>query len=190
MTATDTRTTATPTVRGAALAAPLLLFAYGICRWIDGFDGDRHNGPAWDIGHTLFLLGIVGFAVLAVALRRVFLSAAGRQSGGWRIAVEVATAATLLGAAAFGWVIVGDLFEPVADTVPDPVFDAGPVLFQLGLLTLLVRAVTVRLLPAWAPVLVLVGFVALAVDLDLLPVGAALVAVGLLPLALGVRRGR
>ncbi|MEE3919823.1 hypothetical protein V2I01_20680 [Micromonospora sp. BRA006-A] len=39
-----------------------------------------------------------------------------------------------------------------------------------------------RLLPVWAPALVLAGFLAIAVNLNLLPVGAALVLAGLLPL--------
>ncbi|MGC5020302.1 hypothetical protein [Micromonospora sp. DT47] len=185
MTATDTRAPAplSASIRLTAVAAPLLLLLYGLCRLVDGLDGDRHNGLAWDVGHVLFLLGIVGFAALAVGLRRVL------RPAGWRVAVDVATAAALLGAAAFGWVILGDLFTRLADTAPDPVLTVGPALFQLGLLTLLVRAATIRprLLPVWGPVLVFVGFVALAVDLDLLPVGAALVFAGLLPLA---RAGR
>ena len=43
-------------------------------------------------------------------------------------------------------------------------------------------AAAARLLPVWAPVLVLAGFLAIAVHLDLLPVGATLVLAGLLPL--------
>ncbi|MEH0844428.1 hypothetical protein V6U81_18770 [Micromonospora sp. CPCC 205711] len=183
MTATDTRTIVpltTPT-RLAALIAPILLILYGLCRLVDGLNGQRHDGLAWDVGHTLFLLGILGFAGLLLGLRRALLGVARRS----RVLVEVATVAGLLGAAAFVWVILGDLFPRVADTVPDPVLTVGPALFQLGLLILLVRAATVRprLLPGWGPALAFVGFVALAVDLDLLPVGAALVFAGLLPLA-------
>ncbi|MGR6317482.1 hypothetical protein Q2K19_05535 [Micromonospora soli] len=68
---------------------------------------------------------------------------------------------------------------------PDAVLLGGPLLFELGLLALLVRAVVRRVLPAWGPVLVLAGFVAIAVNLNLLPVGAALVFGGLLPLRTG-----
>ncbi|WP_307812876.1 hypothetical protein [Micromonospora coerulea] len=168
-------------LRPAALAAPVLLFGYGILRLLDGRDGYRDkSGWPWRVGHILFLLGIVLFAVLMVELRRLLLATSPRL----RVLTDVATVAGLVGAAAFVWVILGDIFPGFADAVPppDPVLAGGPALFQLGLLTLLVRAVAVRLLPAWGPVLVLVGFVAIAVDLDLLPLGAALVFAGLLPI--------
>ncbi|SCG43354.1 hypothetical protein [Micromonospora halophytica] len=184
MTLTDTR--AGSSLRLPAVVAPLLLLVYGLFRFADGLDGDRGNGWAWDVGHVAFGLGILVFGALALRLRRVLLPA------GWRAGLTVATAATLLGAAGFLWVIVYDLFPGLEDVavIPGPVFLLGPALFELGLLALLVRAVLVRprLLPPWSPVLVLVGFVAIAVELDLLPVGAALVLVGLLPLARGGTR--
>ncbi|WP_236647409.1 hypothetical protein [Micromonospora sicca] len=161
-----------------------LLFGYGVLRLLDGLDGHRDKSAwPWLAGHTLFLLGIVLFAVLVVGLRRLLLATSPRQ----RVLTDVATVAGLVGAAAFGWVILGDLFPGFADAVPppDPVLIGGPALFELGLLTLLVRAAVVRPrpLPAWGPVLVLVGFLAIGVELDLLPVGAALVFAGLFPLA-------
>ncbi|SCG40262.1 hypothetical protein [Micromonospora inositola] len=168
-----------PWLRPAALSASMLLFGYGVLRLLDGLDGYRDkSGWPWMTGHTLFLLGIVLFGVFIVELRRLLLATSPRQ----RLLTEVATVAGLVGAAAFGWVILGDLFPRFADAVPPPdvVLIGGPALFQLGLLTLLVRVAVGRLLPVWAPVLVLVGFVAIAVDLDLLPVGAALVFGGLL----------
>ncbi|WP_319461990.1 hypothetical protein [Micromonospora sp. RTP1Z1] len=183
MITTDSRATAPAPhawLRPTALTASLLLFGYGILRLLDGLDGYRDkSGWPWLAGHGLFLLGMVLFAVLMVELRRLLLATSPRQ----RVLTDVATVAGLVGAAAFGWVILGDLFPRFADAVspPDLVLIGGPALFQLGLLTLLVRAAVVRLLPAWGPVLVLVGFVAIAVDLDLLPVGAALVFGGLLP---------
>jgi hypothetical protein len=54
----------------------------------------------------------------------------------------------------------------------------------VGLLILLVRLVLARRLPAWSPVAVLVGFAAIGIKLDLLPLGAALVLAALVPLAL------
>ncbi|SCG67708.1 hypothetical protein [Micromonospora coxensis] len=183
MTFTDARTT--PSLRLPALVAPLLLLVYGLFRVADGLDGDRGNGWAWDVGHVAFGFGILVFAVLALRLHQVLLPA------GWRPGLTVATAATLLGVAGFLWVVVYDLFPGLEDLaeIPGPIFLLGPALFELGLLALLVRAVVVRprLLPPWGPVLVLVGFVAIAVDLDLLPVGAALVLIGLLPLAVARR---
>ncbi|MEV4479103.1 hypothetical protein [Micromonospora coxensis] len=186
MTPTDAGTTSS--LRLPALVAPLLLLVYGLFRVADGLDGDRGNGWAWDVGHVAFGLGILVFAALALRLRRTLLPA------GWRPVLTVATAATLLGSVAFLWVIVYDLFPGLEDMaeIPGPIFLLGPALFELGLLALLLRAVLVRprLLPPWSPVLVLVGFVAIAVDLDLLPVGAALVLVGLLPLAARTTRPR
>lgn len=55
--------------------------------------------------------------------------------------------------------------------------------FELGLLTLLVRLVVRRLAPWWSPVLVLLGFVPIAVNLDLLPLGALVILAGLVPVA-------
>ncbi|MEU6206340.1 hypothetical protein ABZ814_22475 [Micromonospora musae] len=184
MTVANTRVTVRPVTwtRLAAVTAPLLLLLYGVSRLADGLDGDRGPGPAWNFGHTSFLISIVAFAVLAVELRRLLLAATPRL----HTLTDIATAATLVGAASFLWVILGDLFAGFAQTapLPDPLYLAGPLLFQLGLLTLLVRAATVRprRLPRWAPPLVLVGFLALGANLDLLPVGAALIFAGLLPL--------
>lgn len=190
MTETDSRVTARtsyPWLRPAAVTASLLLLGYGVLRLIDGLDGHRDkSGWAWLTGHSLFLLGIVLFAVVIVELRGLLLVTSPRQ----KTLTDVAAGAGLVGAVAFVWVILGDLFPRFADAVPPPdlVFLGGPALFELGLLTLLVRAVVVRLLPVWAPVLVLAGFVAIAVNLDLLPIGAALVFGGLFPLRPSVLR--
>ena len=126
------------------------------------------------------------FAVVIVELRGLLLVTSPRQ----KTLTDVAAGAGLVGAAGFVWVILGDLFPRFADAVPPPdlVLLGGPALFELGLLTLLVRAAVVRLLPVWAPVLVLAGFVAIAVNLDLLPIGAALVFGGLFPLRPSVLR--
>jgi hypothetical protein len=169
-------------VRICALAAPALMLVYGLLRVVDGLDGDRHNGPAWDLGHVAFFVAIVLFAVLAVALRGLDRPAAPAS----RFLVEAATVAVLFGAGCFLWVITGDLSEDFrsAAPLPDPLELIGPALFQIGLLILLVRLVLARRLPVWSPVLVLVGFAAIGINLDLLPLGAALVLAALLPLAL------
>ncbi|MER7442280.1 hypothetical protein [Micromonospora avicenniae] len=184
MTVANTRVTLRPVprMRLAAVTAPLLLLLYGVCRLADGLDGDRGSGWAWNTGHTSFLISIVVFAVLAVELRRMLLAGTRHL----RTLTDTAVGATLVGAASFLWVILGDLFTGFADVapLPDPMYIAGPLLFQLGLLTLLVQAASLRprRLPRWTPPLVLVGFLALAANLDLLPVGAALIFAGLLPL--------
>jgi hypothetical protein len=61
-----------------------------------------------------------------------------------------------------------------------------PLLFQLGILTLLIMLVTrqPRRLPWMSPLLVLVGFLLFAANLDLIPIGALLLLIGLTPLTL------
>ena len=173
------------TLRAAALAAPTLLLIYGILRLIDGADGDHGPGLAWDLGHTAFLAAFLLFGVLVVGLHGLVPSSARRVA-------TVATTAALIGVAAFVWVILGDLFPRLDDAVelPDPVFVAGPLLFQIGVLTLLVMLAVLppRLLPAWSPILVFLGFIPIAVNLDLLPLGALLILAGLFPLT-GARSG-
>ncbi|WP_089018532.1 hypothetical protein [Micromonospora coriariae] len=193
MTDTDVRVSRQPfhLVRTAAVGAPVLLLLYGVLRIIDGLDGDHGPGWAWDLGHALFLVAFVLFAGLVVGLRRLLGSAGAvgssiRPRTGLRVLLDVATVAGLVGVVAFLWVILGDLFPRLGDAapLPDPLMAVGPLLFQFGLLTLLVRAAVgrPRLIPGWGPPLVLLGFVAIAVNLDLLPIGAALILSGLLPL--------
>ena len=150
-----------------AIGGPLFLLAYGLLRLVDGLDGSRGPGWAWNIGHTCFLVAFLMFGALVWKLRDVSPVAAG---------------AALAGSAAFVWVILGDLFADLPG-LPDPLMVAGPLLFQLGVLTLLIVLAGRRHLPAWSPVLVLVGFVLFVVDLDLLPLGALFLLAGLAPLA-------
>jgi hypothetical protein len=161
--------------RLSAIAGPLLLLAYGVLRLIDGRDGDHGPGSWWNAGHTAFLLAMLTFAALAVGVRRIVPG---------RVA-DVATGAVVVGTLAFVWVILGDLFPRFDDAVevPDAVMNLGPIVFELGLLTLLVRLVVRRLAPWWSPVLVLLGFVPIAVNLDLLPLGALVILAGLVPVA-------
>ena len=169
-------------VRFCAFTAPALMLVYGLLRVVDGLDGQRHDGPAWDLGHLAFFVAIVLFAVLALALRVLDRPAAVAP----RVLVDAATVAVLVGSGCFLWVITGDLNEGFqsAAPLPDVLQLLGPLLFQAGLLTLLIRLVPARRLPIWSPVLVLVGFVSIGVTLDLLPLGAVLVLAALLPLAL------
>lgn len=168
----------TVTTRFSALLAPILLLSYGVLRFIDGLDGQRKNGPAWDVGHVCFFVAMVLFAVVAAGVART-VRTAGR---GHRYVADVALVATVFGAAAFLWVITGDLFASFP-SLPDALQAVGPALFQVGTLVLLVQLVIGRRLPVWSPVLVGVGFGGLAVNLDLIPIGAILILVGLLPIA-------
>jgi hypothetical protein len=170
-----------PFIGFSAVAAPSLLLMYGVLRLIDGMDGHRGPGLAWNVGHTLFFVAMVLFGFLVLGLRQ--LVAAGRV----RRLANAATVAGLAGVACFLWVILGDLLPDfgAALPVPDPVRLVGPLLFQLGVLVLLVvlAAGRPRRLPVWGPVLVFAGFATLAINLDLIPIGAALVLAGLTPLA-------
>lgn len=174
-------------VRFCAVAAPAFLFLYGVLRLVDGLDGDHGPGLAWNFGHTAFLVAFVLLGILVVGIRQLIPPA----TSGRRIVATVATVAALFGVACFLWVILGDLFARLRDAapLPDPLEIAGPLLFQLGTLTLLIQLVTARprRLPLWCPPLVFLGFIAIGINLDLLPVGAILIAAGLAPLAVARR---
>ncbi len=167
--------------RFCALAAPALMLCYGLFRMADGRDGDRGNGIAWDVGHVAFFAARVLFAVLFVRL--------GRELPRPRALMGAAAVAVLAGAGCFLWVIAGDLSDGFREAAPLPAALelAGPVLFQLGALAILIRFVVAGRLPVWSPILVLVGFGAIGVNLDLLPIGALVIGAGLAPLAV-VRR--
>jgi hypothetical protein len=160
--------------RYAAVAAPALMLIYGHFRWADGLDGDRGNGWAWDVGHVAFLLAMLHFGVLVAGLAR------------WaptpRPLMRAAVAVALVGIACFVWVIVDDLIDALP--TPSAILIGGPALFQLGALTVLIRLVVARLLPWWSPALVLAGFAAIGIALDLLPIGAVVIGAGLYPVLL------
>ncbi len=163
-------------MRPTTIAAPLLMLGYGIARWIDGFDGARHNGPAWPIGHTMFFLAIVLFAAQAVALARRSMSAIA-----WP-----ALAATLVGAFCFLWVITQDLFSGFSADLPGILNAVGPPLFVIGMVTLLTLQVVARRLPVWSAIAFLAGYLAISVDLDLLPLASLVLIAGSIPVARGV----
>ncbi|MGW9207385.1 hypothetical protein ACWGR4_10380 [Embleya sp. NPDC055664] len=81
---------------------------------------------------------------------------------------------------------LSDRYADVPAVIPQAFHEVGPVFFMLGLLALFVQYAVVGprrgLASAAAPVLVLVGFVAIMADLNLLPIGAALIWVALVPL--------
>jgi hypothetical protein len=163
-------------MRSIAVTAPLLMVGYGVLRWIDGLDGHHDKtGVPWRAGHAMFFVAMILFAILAVRLSRVTRP---------RAVAAGSAAAAVIGAGCFLWVIAGDLFPGFRAEMPlpGPLQTVGPLLFVLGLLTLLCLLVGSRRLPVWSPVLFLAGFVAISVDLDLLPVAALLVLGALIPL--------
>ncbi|MFD0576625.1 hypothetical protein [Dactylosporangium darangshiense] len=174
--------TTSPLVRTGAIAAPVLLFGYGALRLIDGLDGHHDKGGLlWNTGHVLFFAAMALLGAMAVGVRRMLPF----PDFGNRLLSNLATVAALASTAAFLWVIAGDLSPAFANAapLPDALQIAGPAAFQLGMLTLLVQLVRARRLPAWSPVAVLFGFLMIAVNLDLIPLAAATLFAGLVPLA-------
>jgi hypothetical protein len=159
----------------AALTAPLLMFGYGLFWLVDGLDGSHGPGFAWYAGHSLFFLSFLAYGALLLGLRQV---TRGPAAG-------VLTGIGLAGVAAFLWVIATDLVPALDDAVetPDLVMIAGPLLFEVGAVGLLILAVRRRLVPWWSPVVVTVGFLPIAVSLNMLSVAAAIILAGLWPLA-------
>lgn len=170
-----------PITTARALAGPLLMLPYGIVRWIDNQGGQLRGGPVWVLANVAFAVAIVALVLVAVELRRM--------AGGGRVAT-VALGSTFGGAAAYLWIIAGEMLPGLR--APDALLGVldilGPVLFPKGVLTLLVLLVLARRLPVWSPILALAGFVAMAVTLDLVPLAALLVGAGLVALVGTPRR--
>ena len=64
-----------------------------------------------------------------------------------------------------------------------PFYDLGPLLFQLGLLTLMLQLTVLRprQLPWWSPLMLFGGFLLLGFDIDLLIPGAILINLAFIP---------
>lgn len=156
-------------MKSTAIIAPLLMFGYGVLRWFDGRDGHHDKtGFTWRAGHVLFFVAMVLFALIAVRLSAVTTP---------RPLAVVSAVAAVAGVLSFLWVITGDLFPAFPD-LPGPLQTAGPLLFVLGTVVLLFRQS-----PWWSPVLFLAGFVAISVNLDLLPIAALVILGAFAPLA-------
>jgi hypothetical protein len=63
-------------LRALAVYAPLLLFASGILRWVDQFDGLREVGLPWVFAQALLVAALLGFACLS----KVVVAEVGRLS--------------------------------------------------------------------------------------------------------------
>ncbi|QKW39317.1 hypothetical protein HUT06_39175 [Actinomadura sp. NAK00032] len=181
--------------------APALMLAYGVVRLIDGRDGQHGPGPAWTVGHVLFLGSLLLYGgVIAGLYGRVRAASGGTAS---RVAAGVTTVLAAVGLAAFVRVAVIDIvvglraadaaeksmladrYADVPAVLPQAIYEIGPVFFMLGLVALLVQfAVTApgrKAVAVMSPVLVVLGFVAITINLDLLPAGAALIWLALVP---------
>ncbi|MFA1546943.1 hypothetical protein [Actinomadura chokoriensis] len=181
--------------------APALMLAYGLVRLVDGRDGQHGPGPAWTVGHLLFLGSLLLYGgVIAGVYGRIRATAGGTAR---RATAGVATAVAAFGLVTFVRVAIVDIvvglraadsaeksmladrYADVPAVLPQALYEIGPVFFMIGLIALLVQSALVtpgrKAMAALGPVLVAVGFVAITIDLDLLPAGAALIWLALVP---------
>jgi hypothetical protein len=172
-------------------AAPMLLFFYGIAHWADGRDGSYGPGLAWTLGHILFLLGLVMFIPVILGLW-LWLD---RTGLGRRFAANLSAVLAIIGLVIFIRVPIIDILSGLLaqnQTAMGEVstrlnsypfaglgflYNFGPLLFQLGLLALMLQLAILkpRRLPWWSPALLLLGFLMLGFNLNLLPVGAIII---------------
>ncbi|MEU6792602.1 hypothetical protein ABZ907_12945 [Nonomuraea wenchangensis] len=178
-------------LRTAFIAAPLLVFAYGVIRILDGLDGERGPGLAWTTGHLAFIAALLLFVPIYWRLRRM--------AGGGALATATATAGTIGVAALVGQfgidlvvgfmsadhAAMGVLFDQVQSVpgVSFAVYDVLPFLFYTGQIALVTQLAVQRRIKVWTPVLVLADLVLPFVDKDLIPLGALFLLVSFVPLA-------
>ncbi|MQS12725.1 hypothetical protein F7Q99_10580 [Streptomyces kaniharaensis] len=180
----------------AVVGAPALMALYGGIRLVPG---SREPGPGWTAGHAAMFAGLLLFAPVFLALRRLI---APRGTAAGRLAAGAALGTAFAGLAASLVQIGIDLYVGLAAATKDEqsrmfervqavpgvlaaVYKVGPLLFYVGLLALLVAASVgaARTLRWWSPVLMVVGTVASAADLALIPLAAGCYLVALAPLA-------
>ena len=179
------------------MAAPAFLFLYGIANFMDGLDGTYGPGIFWTLGHIMFLLALITFSVILVMLRQRLRNV----SAEWKFIAMLAMIVGLIGLAVFVRVAIIDIITGLSATdhstmgaISDrlnayplaslePFYDLGPLLFQLGLLELMVQLTVQkpRQLPWWSPALLFGGFLVLGYDSNLLVPGAVLIGIALAP---------
>jgi hypothetical protein len=176
--------------RFALLAAPLAMTAYGITRIIGRLDGDYGPGADWQIAHLFGLAGMLLFVPVVLALRALIPGTAARNA---------LTTVTLAGLAASVVQFSADMLLALASAdrpelrtrqqefsdlpgVQLAVYDAGPLLFFLGIVAMATLAATARHLPWWSPAVMLVAVILPAADLNLMPLTGLLMLAALHPL--------
>jgi len=179
--------------------APIFLVLYGVAHMIDGLDGNYGPGIAWTLGHIMFLSGMLTFALVLVGLHRRI----GQDTAKHKLIAGLALVCGLIGLSVFVRVIIIDIITGLragdhADMASisarlnaypsaglERYYNVGPLLFQLGMLTLMIQMVVLHRLPWWGPVLLLAGFLLLGFNLNLLVPGALLIGCALMPLTAG-----
>ncbi|KAA2255651.1 hypothetical protein F0L68_28055 [Solihabitans fulvus] len=181
----------TAVARTAFVAAPLCMVTYGVIRLTDPSHGP---GIAWTAGHLALVVGAALFGVVFLGLHRL----AAPTSTAGRLSFGAATAVSLVGAlavAAQGTIdlVVGlrsvdrpamnQLFHEIQGHpgVTPAVYTVGPMLFYVGLVWLMVQLAARRRISPWRAGAVLLGTVVMALGLNLIPLGAALILVALAP---------
>ncbi|MBG0820074.1 hypothetical protein HS048_04890 [Planomonospora sp. ID91781] len=178
-------------VRTAFVAAPLLVFAYGVIRILDGLDGSRGPGLAWTAGHLAFLAALALFVPIFWEMRRM----AGRKAVA-TVSAALGTAGLLALTAQFAIDIVigfmsadhdamGVLFDRV-QAVPGVsfvVYDGVPLLFFAAQFALVLQLAVAGRVRAWTPVLVMADLLLPFFEKDLIPLGALFLLVSFAPLA-------
>jgi multisubunit Na+/H+ antiporter MnhB subunit len=163
------------------IAAPILMLVYGLIRIVDGFDGERGPGPAWTIGHLVFIVAMVMFLLVFRHLHRL----AGRDTLSTVTLVVAAVGAVAL-VGQFGVDIVSGLLADDHARMAEisrsvhrnqlvslAIYDVGPYLFYAGQFVLVVQLAVTRRIAGWTPFLLLVDLIMPLVDKDLIPIGAA-----------------
>ncbi|GAA0594008.1 hypothetical protein [Actinomadura livida] len=181
--------------------APALMLAYGVVRLIDGRDGEHGPGPAWTVGHLIFLGSLLLYGGVIAGLYRRLRAIPGGTAH--RIAAGVLTATAAFGLATFIRVAVVDIvvglraadnaeksvladrYADVPAVLPQAIYEIGPALFMLGLVALLVQVAVATpgrtAAAALSPALTVLAFASIMLNLDLLPAGAVLIWLALLP---------
>ena len=151
------------------LAGPALLLASGALRWVDGHDGSLGSEPWWTLWHLTFLAAVAALVALVADVRRV-------------AELRSAVTAAVVGFLAIAVLVAGDV-SPWPDRAPDlpglvsgVMSDVLPLVFVLGVVGALAALATARQVSWLEPTLALLAFAAIAVDLDLLTLAAALLA--------------
>lgn len=176
--------------RIAFIAAPVLTFAYGVIRIIDGLDGERGPGLAWTTGHLAFLAALAFFVPVFLEMRQML----GRTTGAsimtglglagilcvWtQFAIDI-----VIGFLADDHAGMGTMFDQVQSVpgIQQAIYDFGPLLFFIAQIGLVIQLAAARKLQWWAPLLVVVDLMLPFAEKDLIPVGAVLLLISYLPL--------